>query len=227
MFKSKVRAINVPQYEHGRLAGVFAYLWGNEAFDRPALDFASFVQGVALHDWHYSPIDDLPIGEAGEAEWLTLFSKGAAYWFTDPVTDIVAKLHLKRLVSRSDSAEMERLASLVEARIVERLPETGFSREQFEWADRITRFCDDLAFHFSFELPVVKTTTLYSRVGSRKETAVTYEIRANGEISIKPWPFSPPSFAGIIMGYERAGYPEKLLPQVLPFRCQPGTPRLS
>ena len=50
MFKSKVRPINIPQYEHGRLAGIFALLWGNEAFDRPEFNFDSFVQGVALHE---------------------------------------------------------------------------------------------------------------------------------------------------------------------------------
>ena len=50
MFKSKVRPINVPQYEHGRLSGAFALLWGNEVFDRPEFNFDSFVQGVALHE---------------------------------------------------------------------------------------------------------------------------------------------------------------------------------
>lgn len=64
MFKSKIRSIIIPQYEHGRLAGTVASLWGNDDFARPVIDFASFVQGVALHDWHYGPIDNLPIGEA-------------------------------------------------------------------------------------------------------------------------------------------------------------------
>jgi hypothetical protein len=52
MFKSKVRPIAIPQYEHGRLTGTLAAMWGNDDIDRPVIDFASFVRGVALHDWH-------------------------------------------------------------------------------------------------------------------------------------------------------------------------------
>lgn len=55
MFKSKVRPVDVPNYEHSRLAGIFASYWGNQDFDKPVLDNAAFVEGVALHDWHYSP----------------------------------------------------------------------------------------------------------------------------------------------------------------------------
>ena len=33
MVKSKVRRMVIPQYEHGRLAGTFAWLWGNHDFE--------------------------------------------------------------------------------------------------------------------------------------------------------------------------------------------------
>ena len=50
MFKSRTREIVFTQYEHGRLAGTVARAWGNDTFDRPALDFDAqffgFVAGV-------------------------------------------------------------------------------------------------------------------------------------------------------------------------------------
>ncbi|MDX1474119.1 MAG: DUF3891 family protein [Reinekea sp.] len=220
MFKSEARPINIPQYEHGRLAGIFALLWGNENFDKPAIDFASFVQGVALHDWHYGPVDNLPIREASEGEWLTMVRKGVEQWFANPTTDIVTKLHLKRLLSGRESPEISELVSQLELRLAERLPQTSFTREHFEWADRITAFCDDLAFDFSFEKPVEETLLLPTKIHSSEETPITYIIRPNGEIWVVPWPFSQPSFSGIIVGYERPGYPEKLKPKVIPYHCQ-------
>jgi hypothetical protein len=221
MFKSKSRSVNIPQYEHSRLAGLFALAWGNNAFDRPAIDFAAFVQGVALHDWHYGVIDNLPIGEAGEAEWLAMVRRGVAYWLDDPVSDIVAKLHLKRLLSNRESAAVAALVSQIDLRVTERLPQTGLSRSQFEWADKITRFCDDLAFAFSFEQPVTATHTLYADVNSRTETAVSFALKAGGEITVEPWPFGAPSLSGIITGFERSGYPDRLEPVVIPYSCMP------
>ena len=222
MFKSKARSLNIPQYEHSRLSGIFALLWGNEEFDRPLIDNAAFVQGVALHDWHYGVVDNLPIGEACEAEWLVLVRQGVEYWFDDPILDILAKLQLKRLLDGRESPEAERLINLVETRISERLEQTRYSRQQFEWADKITKCCDDLAFHFSFEKPVEGSLPVYAKIDSREETLLTYAIRAAGEITIGPWPFAQPSFSGLIIGYERAGYPDRLQPRVIPYSCRPG-----
>jgi hypothetical protein len=64
MFRSKNQPSVIPQYEHGRMAGILASHWGNDSFDRPAIDFERWVAGVAFHDWHYGVLDNLPIGEA-------------------------------------------------------------------------------------------------------------------------------------------------------------------
>ena len=218
MFKSKVRSINIPQYEHGRLAGTFALLWGNDDFDQPALDFASFVRGVALHDWHYGIIDNLPIGEAKEADWLATARQGVAYWFDDPITDIVAKLHLKRLLARHGSAETDELANQIELRIAERMPHTLFARAQFEWADKITCFCDQLAFDFSFEEPVEDRLSVFSEQNTHQDTSIAYSIKPGGKVQVGPWPFSVDSFSGIITGYQQAGYPDKLTPEIIHFQ---------
>ena len=169
MFRSRIRPVNVPQYEHGRLSGILASFWGNKEFDKPAIDFPAFVQGVTLHDWHFGPIDNLPILEADEADWLKIVHKGVEQWFADPVTDIVAKLHLKRLLSSRDTPEVNRLVHQIDTRIAERMLQTSFTPEQFEWADRITAFCDFLALNFSFEQPAQKTLQLFPKIISNQE----------------------------------------------------------
>jgi hypothetical protein len=218
MFHSKVRPIIIPQYEHGRLAGILAQHWGNGQFDRPVMNFASFVQGVALHDWHYGFGDNLSIDGADEAEWLTLARRGVALRLDDPITDIVAKLHLRRLLSYNDSPERRMMMARIDDYVVNRLPETGYSRAAFNWADKITRFCDNVAFHFSFEAPCKRTTMVGTRVDEGPETAVSYQIKTNGEVIISPWPFAVPFISGNIMGYQADGYPEVLRPLVVQFR---------
>ncbi len=45
----------------------------------PALDHPAIVQGLALHDRHYGTVDELPIGEASEADGLNMVRKGVSY----------------------------------------------------------------------------------------------------------------------------------------------------
>jgi hypothetical protein len=222
MFKSKIRPVVISQYEHGRLSGIFASLWGNASFDRPALDFAAFIEGVAFHDWHYGLADSLSIGEAPEDEWLETVTRGVELRFDDALTDLVAKHHIRRLIS-SQRAGAAALLEKIEARISERLPETGLTRTQFEWADRITRFCDHLAFDFSFEQPLTNTLPVYARQDSLDKTPVTYAIRPNGEIVVEPWPFAAESFSGILTAFQLDGYPQSLSPVLVPYCCVKGT----
>jgi hypothetical protein len=51
-----------------------------------------------------------------------------------------------------------------------------------------------------------------------------YAISAAGEIKVEPWPFAVLSFSGLIIGYERGGYPDRLEPRVIPYHCRPGLP---
>jgi len=48
MFKSKQRPIAIPQWEHQKLAGTLALLWGNATFERPPIPFESFLTGIGL-----------------------------------------------------------------------------------------------------------------------------------------------------------------------------------
>lgn len=217
MFQSKTRLRIITQSEHERLAGTFANLWGNQEFERPALDFDAFVQGVALHDWHYGVIDTLPIGGSNEDEWLTMVQKGVTIRFDNPVTDIVAKLHIRRLLSGGSSPQALAMIERIDQRIAERLPETGFTRQQFERADRITRFCDHLAFDFCFEEPAEGTLGVYASSSASEETPITYTILPGGRISISPWPFSASTVTGIVMSYRADDYPETLTPEIIRF----------
>ena len=220
MFKSKTRSIIIPQYEHGRLAGTFASLWANQDFERPVIDFDSFVQGVTFHDWHYGVVDNLAIGESTEEDWLGIVAKGIKYWFDDAVTDIVVKLHIRRLLSSQVSAARESLLDQIEDRIAVRLPQTPFSREQFERIDRITKFCDQLAFDFCFEVPMQATLPVFVDEKASKETNITYEIKLESQISITPWPISVNAFGGFIVGYDQQGYPKTLKPKIIQFHCE-------
>jgi hypothetical protein len=222
VFRSRIRPIIIPQYEHGRLAGILAQHWGNEQFDRPAMDFASFVQGVALHDWHYGFGDNLPIDGADEADWLAMARRGVTMRLDDPITDIVAKLHLRRLFSYDDSPERRTMMARIDDYVDGRLPETGHGRAAFDWADKITRFCDNVAFHFSFEAPYERTMMIGNRVDEGQETAITYQIKPNGEVIIIPWPFAVPFISGSIIGYQADDYPEVLRPLVVQFRVTGG-----
>jgi len=223
VFKSKIRPIIIPQFEHGRLAGTFASQWGNQDFKRPVIDFDSFVEGVTFHDWHYGVIDNLAIGGSTEEAWLELVRKGVDYWFEDPVTDIVVKLHIRRLLSSQDTPERNALIERIEERIVVRLPHTPFSREQFEWADRITKFCDQMAFDFSFESSMKAALVVFADEQANKEINITYEIKPQGQIEISPWPFSVEAFRGFIIGYNQQGYPDTLKPEMIHFHCEKST----
>jgi hypothetical protein len=218
MFRSKARPIVIPQYEHGRLAGILAQQWGNDNFDRPSMNFASFVEGVALHDWHYGFGDNLPIDGADEDAWLAMTRRGLALRLPDPISDIVAKLHLRRLCSYNPTAERVALMAEFDEVVQVRLPETGHSRVEFEWADKITRFCDNVAFHFSFEVERELSANVGMRVNDKRGTAVTYHIQPHGQIIIDPWPFAVPTISGMILGYQAEGYPDVLLPVVVPFQ---------
>lgn len=225
VFRSKLRPIVIPQYEHGRLAGTMAQQWGNERFERPSLDFGSFVQGVALHDWHYGFADDLPIIEAAEAEWLAMTQRGMEMRLSDPVADIVTKLHLRRLLSYDYSPRRQAMMSQIDAYVEARLPDTRYTRAEFEWADRITRLCDNVAFHFSFEAETEQVSRVCARVSEWEETGIVYHIQANGRVLIGPWPFNVPFIAGILLGFQAEGYPGELRPIAISFRIDslPGT----
>lgn len=223
MFRSNKRPIIIPQYEHGRMAGYLAQNYGNGDFDRPTLDFESFVQGVALHDWHYGFADNWSITDLDEETWVRIAHLGQKMRLQDPISEIVSKMHLCRLITYGPtSPERQELIKNIDQQVADRLPETGHNPETFVWADKITRLCDFVVFHFAFEEPYENKVMVCPRVESDQETAITYHIIGDGQVNINPWPFAVPSLSGIIIGYEAQEYPLTLTPVVVPFRISSG-----
>lgn len=222
MFKSQTRPILFTQFEHGRLAGTVAQAWGNADFDRPALDFDAFVTGVTLHDWGYGILDNLPIGEAPEDEWLDVIRKNVEKRYDHATTDIVVKLHLRRLLGFYSSAEREALIAQVDERVEERLGESEATLDVYQRADKITQLCDMISFAYCFESPGKLTYEVFSRQDSAETVDVTFEVKPGGEIVVDPWPFSVPVLSGVTYAFESQGYPDTLNPLVVPYYIQSG-----
>jgi len=216
MFKSKQRAVVIPQWEHQKLAGTLALLWGNTAFERPSVPFESFLVGVGLHDRAYGPLDNLPIGEIPEEQWLRLTRNGFEITWSDPIADVIAKLHLKRLVSYGNAPARQALAAEMAQAIQAQLQQHGLAAATFERIDRITNLCDWIAFDVCFEAPAEGEVRIFPRNDRDEEIVVRYRLR-EGVIQVAPWPFALDRHAGYLVGYQLDGYPSVLEPVVLPY----------
>jgi uncharacterized protein DUF3891 len=221
MFKSKQRPIAVPQWEHQKLAGTLALLWGNADFERPPVPFDSFLAGIGLHDRAYGPLDNLPIGELPEDEWLALTRAGFDMAWSDLAADVIAKMHLQRLASYGSAPARQAQAAQMLAEIREQLRRHGLDAAIFERIDRITNLCDRIAFDFCFEAPAQGHVRIFPRNGRGDETAVHYRI-AGGSIQVEPWPFGVDGHAGYLVGYQLDGYPAALEPALLPYQLVRG-----
>lgn len=223
MFQSKTRDIVIPQYEHARLAGLLAAHWGYAEFDRPAIKSDSFVKGVTFHDRGYGTIDNNPIGSGATEQWLAIQRRGIEMRYDDAAADILALMHVRRLLAGEDSPERLALGEEADARIAGRMAETPYTAAQFRWADRLTWFCDMASFDFCFEEPNERRRSVYSRVDDFDSSVeIHLQLQAGGIIRMHPWPLGVDSYAGFITGYEAAGYPEKLEPVLVHFQILPG-----
>ncbi|WP_423821123.1 DUF3891 family protein [Salinisphaera sp. SPP-AMP-43] len=221
MFKSCCRERILPQFEHSRLAGMLAWHWGNDRFDRPAIDFADFAEGVTLHDWHYGLLDNHPLGATDHAEWLAIAQHGVAIDYSRDAVDIVAKRHLRRLIGSPADHATQALLDRLTAKIEQRTQRCPYPAAAFAWADCLTRFCDTVAFHFGFEHLGWHRASVCAIRGDDTEVEIAYEITAKAGIHFEPWPFSPPEFGMPLTAFASAGYPDRLEPIVVYAHCRP------
>ena len=221
MFKSKLRPIVISQFEHEKLVGTLALLWGNADFDPPPVPFDSFLAGIGLHDRAYGHLDNLPIGEISEAEWLANTRKGFDMAWCDPLADAIAKMHLQRLASYGTSPERRAVAAAMAEEIAALAAEHGLDRAQLARIDRITRLCDDISFAFCFEAPAQGSVRIYPRNGKDAEVEVSYQVE-EGKIRVTPWPFAVDSHRGYLVGYRLEGYPEVLEPVMVRYELVKG-----
>ena len=219
MFKSRKRPITVPQAEHARLAGFVAQFWGNIEIDPPPVDPASFTLGVTCHDRGYGHLDTMPIGEVSDAVWLATQRRGILMSLDDPIADTVALMHIRRLLSDSDHADVPEIIALADERLAHNIARTAYSHEDFERADMITRLCDKIAIDFCREQPAHFESPLFLHADGT--TQLIDVVIDDGRIRLHPWPLSVPEVRGFILGYTLAGYPDHLLPVMMPFIIRP------
>jgi hypothetical protein len=207
-----MRDIVISQAEHAKFSGVLASYWGNEDFDKPSLDFNSFVEGVKYHDMAYGDNDNFPLSELSLEQWADLTLKGTEIRFENPVVDIVTKLHLKRLLADDKVKMRDEILYNIEQSINDNLPRTNNSLDDFLWADRITDFCDWVSFNFCLEKDFADKVEVHARRKSFVKTELKFHTNSAGEIVVDPWPFSKERINGTIIAYYKNGYPEELKP---------------
>jgi hypothetical protein len=217
MFKSKQRPIAIPQWEHQKLAGTLALLWGNAEFERPPVPFESFLTGIGLHDRAYGMLDNLPIGEIPEEDWLKLTRSGFGLTWADSVADLITKMHLKRLASYGSAPVRQALTAEMAQAIQAKLQRHNLDAMLFERIDRITNLCDRIAFDFCFEAPAEGEVRIFPGNERDEEIKVGYLVE-DGTIQVDPWPFRVDNQEGYIVGYQLEGYPTVLEPVLVAYR---------
>lgn len=90
------------------------------------------------------------------------------------------------------------------------LDAAGVTAEEAELADAITNVCDRIALRFCFEEP-----------GEGAAHGISYALDGHGAITLEPWPLDVPRLVGLVTAYEADGYPERLVPVVVPFDVTP------
>ncbi|MFW5771939.1 MAG: DUF3891 family protein [Phototrophicaceae bacterium] len=223
MFRSKRRDVIVPQWEHARLSGMLAALWGGGVFERPALDFDSFVLGVTFHDRDYGFIDAYPLQGMAPEDWLAVKRGHLEQRLDDPIAEAVAVMHMRRLLTYAPTEDdalrraTEQLKAAADDRIAGAVAASGHPQADFAFADRITAFCDAVAFDFAFEAPADGTVKVFATRADAQPTELRYRI-SGGVINVDPWPFAVDTAAGFVLGYQATGYPDNLQPVKLDWR---------
>jgi Protein of unknown function (DUF3891) len=205
-FVSLRRPIVVPQAEHARFAGSLALAWA----EPPPLPFESFVRGVADHDRGYGELDDAPIGGVGSERWVAIQRRGFAPRGEDAVVDLVVAMHVRRLLSSQDDEHERAAYAEVDGLIPSLCEAAGVTRTDAEAADLVTNVCDVISFEFCFEAP-----------STRRVRGFAVDVGGDGRIAVAPWPFAVPRLVGLVAAFEADGYPERLVPVVVPFDVRP------
>ena len=171
---------------HAAFAGELALLWADLPLPRE-----SFVRGVSLHDRGYGELDNDSLGEVPRERWLEIQHRGFAMRDEDPIVDLVACMHITRLVRGAVPEFEEALPALRER--------AGVDEASALAADAITNLCDRISFDVCFE---------EASDGSVGEIAFEYD--GDHTVTVDPWPFATDEFSLLLVGYRADGYPERL-----------------
>ena len=84
--------------------------------------------------------------EVDDAAWLPMTGNGFTMPCADPIADLITRHHLLRLVSGRDTPARRVLAEEMRGVIQEQIDQHGLDAGQFLQIDRMTKFCDFVAF---------------------------------------------------------------------------------
>lgn len=212
MFKSERLPIIVPQQEHARLAGSLALFWGNEEFDKPNFPVESLAKGLMFHHMGYGSTDNVAFRELSEKELLHIFEG-------DIDAELVNLFHQLRLINnrfeQTKSPNFEKLKIQVETMISQRLQASKYTREDFEWANRLTHICDRLSFNFCQGLEAEANVDVFPRRNNSEKISITNELVGTSTIVVDPWPFSVSEIPCVVVAYVAENYPNVLVPYLV------------
>ncbi|HEY7692022.1 MAG TPA: DUF3891 family protein [Gaiellaceae bacterium] len=220
MFRSSRRAVVFPQAEHARFSAALAALWGNERFERPALDFDAFVRGVALHDRGYGELDADGIGEVSSERWLEIQRRSFEPRGEDPVVDLVVAMHVHRLLSKPWNPALAVSDPELEASLPALRAAAGVGEDEAGAADAITDLCDRIAFDVCVEERSEWDFSIAPGVGA-DPVEVAFAFDGAGTVTLDPWPLGVPWARPVLCGFAADGYPDRHAPVVEPILVRP------
>jgi hypothetical protein len=220
VFRSKRRGVLFPQAEHARFSGAIAALWGNDRFARPALDFDSFVQGVALHDRGYGELDTDAIGEVESERWIEIQRRGFEPRHENSVVDLVVAMHVHRLLSKPWNPTVAVALPVPEAALQALRAAAGIGEDEARAADAITDLCDRIAFDVCVEERSEWSFLMPPSVGAAP-VEITFTFDGAGTVTVDPWPLGVPWARPLLTGLLAEDYPDRLEPVVEPIHLRP------
>jgi hypothetical protein len=224
VFRSSRREVLFPQAEHARFSAAIAALWGNERFERPAVDFDSFVRGVALHDRGYGELDSDGIGEVPPERWIEIQRRSFEPRREDPVVDLVVAMHVHRLLSKPWNPSAAVSVPELEASLPALRAAAGVGEDEARAADAITDLCDRVAFDVCLEEQSEWEFSIAPGVGA-VPVEIAFIFDGVGTVTLDPWPLGVPWARPVLSGFAADGYPDRLSPVLEPILVRPPSRR--
>lgn len=219
MFRSSRRGVVFPQAEHARFSGAIAALWANDRFERPALDFDSFVRGVAQHDRGYGELDKDAIGEVESERWIEIQRRGFEPRHQDSVVDLVVAMHVHRLLSKPWNPTVAVALPALDEDLQALRGAAGIGEDEARAADAITDLCDRVAFDVCVEERSEWSFSMPPSVGAAPvEISFTFDGAAT--VTLDPWPLGLPWARPLLTGFLAEDYPDRLEPVVEPIHLR-------
>lgn len=221
----------VTQSEHSRLSGEIALMLGR-LFEQ---DIHRLAGAIAVHDWpHFggSQADTIEIGKKTAAQQRELVERLSADLPVDPYTELVMRMHWKRL---TDEADVELRTAVNQGRIDDLMEQLGFDIGTAGRLDHWTDVCDGLAFYLSQGSESAGKDVLLDLAGERS-WSFHWSVRAD-YLSIHQVRVGRPDALVhrdealdlvafdtdmSLLAYQADGYPQKLSPVMKVICCKFG-----